>query len=135
MHALHHRDLRPALIVTALAAALAIVVTLVFATSLTDPTLRADYDDATAHPMPVSRPPHAVRRGAWSAGAGEQTVQLGILELSAPEAASLARRPLVLADEHGHTIVVPAGARDGDQLVLGRAGRRVVLRVRVTGKT
>ena len=36
MHALHRRDLRPALIVTMLAAALAIVVTLVFATSLTD---------------------------------------------------------------------------------------------------
>lgn len=34
MHALHHRDLRPVLMVTVLAAALAVIVTLMLATSL-----------------------------------------------------------------------------------------------------
>ena len=102
---------------------------------LTDPARRADYDDASPRPAPVPRPPRADRRRAWSAVAGEQSVQWGILELSPREAASLAHRPLVLTDAHGHALVVPAGTRDGDQIAAGHAGRRAVLQIRVTGKS
>ena len=50
MHALHHLDRRPTLIATMLAAALAIIVTLVLATSLSDlnPGSRPDNSRASA---------------------------------------------------------------------------------------
>ena len=58
----------------------------------------------------------------------------GLLELTAFEAAYVARFPLTLSDGSGGRIVVPAGTRDGDELLLREGGRLIVLHVRLTGK-
>jgi hypothetical protein len=58
-----------------------------------------------------------------------------VLELTTSEAAHLARFPLTLTDGSTARIVVPAGTRDGDQLVLRQGGRLIVLQVRLIGKT
>lgn len=102
---------------------------------LTDPGRRADYDHASAQPASVPRPPRVARQETRSAVGVEQAVRWGTLELSSSEAAYLARWPLVLTDAHGDTVFVPAGTRDGDQIVTGHVGRRAVLRIRVAGKT
>jgi hypothetical protein len=58
-----------------------------------------------------------------------------VLELTAPEAAHVARFPLTLTDGSSGRIVVPAGTREGDELLLREGGRLIVLKVRLTGKT
>ena len=59
----------------------------------------------------------------------------GVVELTALEAAHLARSPLTLTDGSSGRIVVPAGTRDGDELLVRVGGRLIVLQVRLTGKT
>ena len=89
---------------------------------LSDPAARARYDNRFPRPVPIRRSPRprpAVGRRAT-------------LELTDREAAHLARSPLVLSDAHGGRILVPAGTRDGDQLVLHDRGRPIVLHIRVT---
>jgi curved DNA-binding protein CbpA len=88
---------------------------------LSDPAARARYDNRFPRPVPIRRSPRprpAVGRRAT-------------LELTDREAAHLARSPLVLSDAHGGRILVPAGTRDGDQLVLHDRRGLIVLRVRV----
>jgi len=88
---------------------------------LSDPAARARYDNRFPRPVPIRRSPRprpAVGRRAT-------------LELTYREAAHLARSPLVLSDAHGGRILVPAGTRDGDQLVLHDRRGLIVLRVRV----
>jgi curved DNA-binding protein CbpA len=88
---------------------------------LSDPAARARYDNRFPRPVPIRRSPRprpAVGRRAT-------------LELTDREAAHLARSPLVLSDAHGGRILVPAGTRDGDQLVLHDRRGLFVLRVRV----
>ena len=45
------------------------------------------------------------------------------------------RVPLLLTDGRGGRIVVPAGTRNGDELVLCEGGRMIVLQVWITEKT
>ena len=91
---------------------------------LSDPVARARYDRRfVPTPVPRRRSP---RRSSRAIG------RRGVLELTASEAADLARRPLVLTDAHGGRILIPAGTRDGDQLVLGDGDGLIVLRVRAT---
>ena len=88
---------------------------------LSDPAARARYDNRFPRPVPIRRSPRprpAVGRRAT-------------LELTDREAAHLARSPLILSDAHGGRILVPAGTRDGDQLVLHDRRGLIVLRVRV----
>jgi curved DNA-binding protein CbpA len=88
---------------------------------LSDPAARARYDNRFPRPVPIrrsSRPRPAVGRRA-------------VLELTDREAAHLSRFPLIVSDAHGGRILVPAGTRDGDQLVLHDRRGLFVLRVRV----
>jgi hypothetical protein len=57
-----------------------------------------------------------------------------VLELTAVEAARVARFPLTLTDGSSRRIVVPAGTRDGDELLLSDGGRLIVLQVRCVRK-
>ena len=92
---------------------------------LSDPAARARYDEQLQpHPVPIRRSPS---RGSRPAGGLR-----GVLELTAAEAAHLAGLPLMLTDGHGGRIVVPAGTRDGDELVLRVGGRPIVLQVRLS---
>jgi curved DNA-binding protein CbpA len=91
---------------------------------LNDPAARARYDNRFPGPVPIRRRPKprpAVGRRA-------------VLELTDREAAHLARFPLMLTDAYGGRILIPAGTTHGDQLVLHRHGRLIVLHVRVYGK-
>ncbi len=97
---------------------------------LGDPAARARYDQRfVSHPVPIRRSPP--RAHPWPPGAGRR----GVLELTAREAAHLARFPLTLTDERGAQIVVPAGTCDGDELVLRDPDRVIVLQVRLKGLT
>lgn len=58
-----------------------------------------------------------------------------MLELTALEAAHLARFPLTLTDGRSGRIVVPAGTCDGDELVLREGDWLIVLQVRLTDLT
>jgi len=92
---------------------------------LSDPAARACYDERSLpRPVRIRRPPSPVAVG-WR----------GVLELTALEAAHLARSPLTLTDGSRGRIVVPAGTRDGDELPVRVGGRLIVLQVRLTGKT
>jgi curved DNA-binding protein CbpA len=89
---------------------------------LGDPVARARYDQQSPpDPVPIRSPERSAHRR-------------GVLELTASEAANLARRPLLLTDSHGGRILIPAGTRDGDRLVLGEGDRLIVLRVRIDHK-
>ena len=91
---------------------------------LNDPTARARYDKRSLpQPASIRRPPSPLAVG-WR----------GVLELTAYEAAYVARFPLTLTNESSK-IVVPAGTRDGDELMLHKGDRLIVLQVRLTGKT
>jgi curved DNA-binding protein CbpA len=92
---------------------------------LSDPAARARYDNRLPRPVPIRRAPTP------RAAVGRR----GVLELTDQEAAHLARFPLTLVDAHCGRIVVPAGAGDGDQLVLQDRGEQIVLRVLVRAKT
>lgn len=64
-----------------------------------------------------------------------RTVRRGTLELSLSEARHLARHPLTLNDGNGRRIVLPAGARQGDEITVLYDGRPVVLTVQLQRKT
>ncbi|HEY2436978.1 MAG TPA: DnaJ domain-containing protein [Solirubrobacteraceae bacterium] len=97
---------------------------------LSDPVARARYDQRfVPNPVSISRSPSRSPRSPTAIG------RRGVLELTASEAADLARRPLVLTDTHGRRSLIPAGTRHGDQLVLGDGDRLIVLRVQVDSKT
>ena len=90
---------------------------------LNDPAARARYDKRSLpQPAPIRRPPPPVAGG-----------RRGVLELTALEAAYVARFPLTLTDGSSG-IVVPAGTRDGDELMLHEDDRLIVLQVRLTGR-
>jgi hypothetical protein len=55
--------------------------------------------------------------------------QRGTLELSAYEAQLAAARPLRLVFRNALAITLPAGTRDGDQVLVNTAGRTIVLTV------
>jgi curved DNA-binding protein CbpA len=95
---------------------------------LNDPAQRARYDQ-TLQPAPARRP--AMPR----ASALREAFGRGILELSPGEARHLARRSLTLTDAQGRTIVLPAGAGLGDQIVVLYDDRPVILTIQVQGKT
>jgi curved DNA-binding protein CbpA len=98
---------------------------------LSDPAARGCYDERFL-PRPVairrSPPPSPWRPSPPPGG------RRGVLELTALEAAHVARFPLTLTDGF-RRIVVPPGTRDGDELLLREGGRLIVLQVRLTGKT
>ena len=99
---------------------------------LNDPTARARYDKRSLpRPVPIRRSPSPSQRRPSPRAGGPR----GVLELTALEAACVARSPLTPTDGSGGRFVVPAGTRDGDELLLGERGRRIVLHVRFTGKT
>jgi curved DNA-binding protein CbpA len=88
---------------------------------LNDPTRRARYDH-TSRPAPPPRPQH------------EQPLVLprrGTLELSAREAHLAAAAPLKLTAPPGIVIVLPAGVRDGDRIIIDTGTSTTVLTVRV----
>jgi curved DNA-binding protein CbpA len=93
--------------------------------TLGDPAERARYDRSVARPSP-----DAVRAAARVAR--DRGPRHGILELSADEAAHLARAPLLLRDAHGGSILLPAGTAHGDHIVIARAGGAIALSVCVT---
>jgi len=87
---------------------------------LNDPAARARYDkQSEPHSTPIRRSP------APAVG------RRGVLELTALEAAYAARFPLTLTDGHSRRIVVPAGTRNGDELMLRDGNRLMVLQVRL----
>ena len=110
---------------------------------LSDPAARARYDKRSlaqrgqirrspAGPGSLANPdpfPRLSPSRSWPAGG-----RRGVLELTAHEAAYVARFPLTLTNGSSG-IVVPAGTRDGDELVLHEGDRLIVLQVRLTGKT
>jgi len=98
---------------------------------LSDPAARACYDERL-RPRPV-----AIRRSSssrWRSSPPAGSLR-GVLELTAVEATHVARFPLTLTDGFSGRIVVPAGTREGDGLLLREGGRLIVLQVRLTGKT
>jgi DnaJ-class molecular chaperone len=97
---------------------------------LNDPAARARYDEQSEpHSAPIRRSPApAVGRSA----VGRRAVGLrGVLELTALEAAYAARFPLTLTDGRSVRIVVPAGTRNGDELMLRDGNQLIVLQVRL----
>lgn len=99
---------------------------------LHDPAQRARYDHALARPATVIRPANRIYRPvppAWAA------VRHGILELSPKEALHVARYPLALHDADGHTILLPAGTRPGDQITVSHGAHAAVLTVQTGRKT
>jgi curved DNA-binding protein CbpA len=97
---------------------------------LSDPAARARYDEQfLPQPLPIRRSPSPSRPSTPALG------RRGVLELTAFEAAHLARFPLTLTDGRSGRIVVPAGTCDGDELLLREGDRLIVLQVRLTGKT
>ena len=97
---------------------------------LTDPIARARYDARTSRAA-SARP--TVNRDASRAVA--PTARRATLELSVAEAGLLARVPLRLSDRSGHTITLPAGTADGDQMTVRYGGHAVLLTVHVLTKT
>jgi curved DNA-binding protein CbpA len=98
---------------------------------LGDPAARARYDKRV-RPQPIQvRRSSLPSRGRPSPATGGVR---GVLELTAVEAAHVARFPLTLTDGSNGRIVVPAGTRDGDELLLRKGGRLIVLHVRCQRK-
>jgi curved DNA-binding protein CbpA len=100
---------------------------------LNDPARRADYDHtlAATSDAPTPAPPSPTRPAPRDARIGVR----GIIELTPVEAQHLARRPLVLADELGATMELPAGIGPGDEITVMHRGRLARLRVQVQRKT
>ena len=99
---------------------------------LHDPDQRARYDrtlpqrSVTAQPASFpDRPPSPIGVGA----------RRGILELSLAETYHVARYPLTLHDAQGHTILLPAGTRHGDQITVRQGAHTAVLTVQTGRKT
>ncbi len=87
---------------------------------LSDPVARARYDKRSLSQSAIRRPPSSVTV-AWR----------GVLELTALEAAYVTRFPLTLTDGSSR-IMVPAGTRDGDELMVDNGDGLIVLHVRLT---
>jgi hypothetical protein len=87
---------------------------------LNDPNRRALYDQRT---RPAVQP--LARRSRSPA------LHRGVLELSAREAQLAATTQLTLTTDDGTMIVLPAGLRDGDQIIVAHRGVTAVLTVRV----
>lgn len=100
---------------------------------LHDPAQRARYDRGLA---PASSPAigRSPRQPPISAS-DDRLPHRGTLELSPGEAAHLARHALFLHDARGRTLVVPAGTRQGDRIVLLYDGSPALLSVRVRART
>jgi curved DNA-binding protein CbpA len=96
---------------------------------LNDPAERARYDQALHRSTPAS-PPTTPRSPVV-----RQPFGRGILELSPREARHLARHPLTLQDGRGRLIVLPAGTRHGEEILLPYNGGPVVLTVQLRKKT
>lgn len=95
---------------------------------LSDPVARARYDERSLpNPVRIRRSP-----SPRSSPAGDRR---GVLELTELEAAYVARFPLMLTDGSRGRIVVPAGTRHGDELLLRVGDRLIVLHVRLGGRT
>lgn len=96
---------------------------------LTDPVRRARYDD-TIRPAP---PRHARPAPPRHAPPRQPPVlpRRGTLELSAREAQLAATSPLKLTAAQGIVIVLPAGVRDGDHIIVTAGHSTTVLTVRV----
>jgi curved DNA-binding protein CbpA len=93
--------------------------------TLSDPVRRARYDRANSV---ASRESVATRESA-RASEPPPVAQRGTLELSAHEAQLAAARPLRLVFRNALAITLPAGTRDGDQVLVNTAGRTIVLTV------
>ena len=102
---------------------------------LSDPHARARYDERfEPRSVPIRR--SRARARSPSPRPSSPTIgRRGVLELTASEAAAVARRPLVLTHAHGGRILIPAGTRDGDRLVLDDGDGVTVLRIHVDKKT
>ena len=99
---------------------------------LNDPAQRARYDRARPQPAVASQPARFPDRQGSPIGVG---LRRGILELSSAEAFHVARAPLTLHDVHGHTLVLPAGTRHGDQITVRQGRYTAILTVRTRTKT
>ena len=98
---------------------------------LSDPA-RARYDEQfLPHPVPIHRSPSPPTSRPSPPAVGRR----GVLELTALEAAHLARFPLTLTNGRNGRIVLPAGTANGDELVLRDGARLIVLQVRCQGNT
>jgi len=101
---------------------------------LTDPIARARYDARTSRA--ASARPTVTRDASRAVAPTAQTIaRRATLELSVAEAGLLARVPLRLSDRSGHTITLPAGTADGDQMTVRYGGHVVLLTVHVPRKT
>jgi hypothetical protein len=101
---------------------------------LTDPIARARYDARTSRA--ASARPTVTRAASHATALADQAIgRRATLELSLAEEALLARVPLRLSDRSGHTITLPAGTADGDQITVHYRGHVVRLTVHVCTKT
>jgi curved DNA-binding protein CbpA len=96
---------------------------------LNDPAERARYDEMLRRPA-LASPPATPR-----APVVPQPFRRGILELSSREARHLARHPVTLRDGHGRLIVLPAGTRHGEEIILRYDDQPVILTVQLRRKT
>lgn len=99
---------------------------------LHDPAQRARYDRTLPQPAVLSQP---VRFPDSPGSPAEVAARRGILELSPAEASHVARYPLALHDAGGHTILLPAGTRHGDQITVRHRAHAAVLTVQIRRKT
>jgi curved DNA-binding protein CbpA len=95
---------------------------------LHDPAQRAHYDRSLPQPRPARNHHHPVPPMVGR-------VRHGTLELSQAETVYLTHSPLALHDADGHTILLPAGARDGDQIFVPGGAYTAVLTIRTNIKT
>ena len=100
---------------------------------LTDPIARARYDARTSRA--ASARPTVTREAPRATAPADQAIaHRAALELSFAEAGLLARAPLRLSDRSGHTITLPAGTTDGDQITVRYRGHAVLLTIHVRTK-
>ena len=102
---------------------------------LRDPVRRGSYDRTVRASPGVHARSAPAPAPAWSVMLRDRTVRRGILELSADEAAHLARHALTLRDAQGQAIVLPAGTRHGDHIAVLHDGNPAVLTVWSRAKT
>jgi len=101
---------------------------------LSDPIARARYDARTSGA--ASARPTVARAASRTPAPADQAIgRRATLEISLAEAGLLARVPLRLSDRRGHTITLPAGTADGDQITVRYCGHVVLLTVHLRTKT
>lgn len=99
---------------------------------LGDPAQRARYDRTLPQPAVTDPPTRFPNLPGSPIGVGARR---GILELSLAEAYHVARYPLTLNDAHGHTILLPAGTKQGDQIIVRHGAHTAALTVQTQRKT